>query len=298
MIVMKSNYSLDDLRSFCVIVKLGSFKKASENLGIPLSTLSRRIRQLEEDLQLRLLNRDAHRVTLTHTGSQYYNRYCTLFDELNCIELDLNEEKHQPKGKIRITAPIYLGKHFLRSIFCDFLLQYPEIQLDLRFSNNLIDIEEQGIDVAFRMRDPNIEDWVVRQLKFTRNLLCCHPSQPSEHITHPEQLEDFCKITCFRLVPWQLENQLSGEKYNYHPNNLVRLEVDEVQTMAYAVKVGIGISYIPDYIALPMIQRGELKRILPDWQSEGQAFSMLYRDRENMPLRVRIFIDFVLQHLT
>ena len=102
-------------------MKLGSFKKASDNLAIPLSTLSRRIRQLEDDLQLRLLNRDPHRVTLTHTGSQYYDRYCALFDELNGIELDLNEEKTKPKGKIRITAPIYLGKHFLRAIFCDFL---------------------------------------------------------------------------------------------------------------------------------------------------------------------------------
>jgi len=296
--MMKSNYSLDDLRSFCVIVKLGSFKKAAENLGIPLSTLSRRIRQLEEDLQLRLLNRDAHRVTVTHTGDQYYNRYSTLFEELNGIELDLNEEKHQPKGKIRITAPIYLGKHFLRSIFCDFLLQYPEIQLDLRFSNNLIDIEAEGIDVAFRMRNPTIDDWVVRQLKFTRNLLCCHPSESFEQICHPEQLEELSKITCFRLVPWQLENQLTGEKCNYHPNNLVRLEVDEVQTMAYAVKKGLGISYIPDYIALPMIQRGELKRILPDWQSEGQAFTMLYRDRKNIPFRVRLLIEYVLKHFT
>jgi len=295
---MKSNYSLDDLRCFCAIVKLGSFKKASESLDMPLSTLSRRIRQLEKDLQLRLLNRDAHRVTLTHTGEQYYNRYCTLFDELNCIALDLSEDKEQPKGKIKISAPIYLGKHLLSAIFCDFLLQYPEIQLDLRFSNDLIDIEEQGIDIAFRIRNPGIDDWVVRQLKLTRNLLCCHPSQLIEHITHPEQLEGYAKITCVGLVPWQLENQLTGEKCHYQPNNLVRLEVDEIQMVTYAVKTGLGISYIPDYIALPMIEQGALKRILPNWQSEEQAFSMHYRDRKNMPLRVRLFIEYALQHLT
>tara|TARA_R110001583_G_scaffold41314_1_gene131524 strand:- start:862 stop:1416 length:555 start_codon:yes stop_codon:yes gene_type:complete len=184
---MKSNYSLNDLRCFCIIVKLGSFKKASEKLNMPLSTLSRRIRQLEKDLQLRLLNRDAHRVTLTNTGSKYYHRYHTLFEELDCIEQDLSEEKDQPKGKIRIAAPIFLGKHFLSPIFCDFLSQYPDIQLDLRFSNDLIDIEEQAIDIAFRTRDPAIDDWVVRQLKFTRNLLCCHPKHAVEHITHPKQ---------------------------------------------------------------------------------------------------------------
>jgi len=139
------NYSLDDLRYFCTIVKIGSFKKASESLNLSLSTLSRRIRLLEQTLQLTLLNRDAHRVTLTHTGELYYARYCKLFEEVDAIEQALSDEKQQPKGKIRISAPIYMGKHFLSAIFCDFLLLYPEIQLDLRFSNDLIDIEKKAL---------------------------------------------------------------------------------------------------------------------------------------------------------
>lgn len=296
MVIMVSNYSLDDLRYFCTIVKLGSFKKASESLNISLSTLSRRIRQLEQALQLRLLNRDAHRVTLTRTGELYYDRYCKLFNEFDSIEQELSEEKHQPKGKIRISAPIYMGKHFLSSIFCDFLLQYPEIQLDLRFSNDLIDIEKEGIDIAFRVRDPAIDDWIVRQLKLTHNVLCCHPNQFNDCITHPEQLKEQPKVTCFGLVPWRLENQLTDEKYSYHPSKRVRLNVDEIQMMKYAVESGLGISYIPDYIALPLIESGKLKRILPDWQSEGQPFSMLYRDREQIPYRVRLLIEYTLKH--
>ena len=293
---MKSNYSLDDLRCFCIIVKLGSFKKASENLNMSLSTLSRKIRQLEKTIQLRLLNRDAHRVTLTHIGRIYYDRYSAIFDEIDHIDTDLYEEKNQPRGKIRIAAPIYLGKYLLSDIFCDFLLEYPEIQLDLRLSNDLIDIEKLGVDIAFRVRNPNVDNWIVRQLMFTRNFLCCHPDQALDHLTHPEQIEDVAKITCFRLVPWQLENQITGEKCNYQPNNFVQLEVDEIQMMTLAVKAGVGISYIPDYIASPMIERGEIKRIMPNWQSEGQAFSILYRDRKNIPLRVRLLIEHTLKY--
>lgn len=296
--MIKGNYSLDDLRCFYVIAQTGNYKKASQHLGMPLSTLSRRIRHLEEDLQLRLLNRDAHRVTLTHTGECYYNRCHTLFDELNDIEQDLHKEKNHPAGKIRITAPIYSGKAFLSDIFADFLLKFPDIQLDLRFSNTLIDIEEQCIDIAFRMRNPAIENWVVRELKLTRNILCGASEQYLDDIAHPEQLNSYDKITCLRLVPWQLVNQETGERCDYHPNDSVRLEVDEVQMMTDAVKKGLGISYIPDYLALPMIERGELTRILPKWQSEEQAFSMLYRDRENIPLRVRLFIDYVLAYFT
>ncbi|TYK64567.1 LysR family transcriptional regulator [Colwellia echini] len=295
---MKANYSLDDLRCFCTVAKLASFKKAAESLNMPLSTLSRRIKQLEEDLQLRLLNRDAHRVTLTHTGGQYYQRSYPLFDELNDVGQDLHQEKHQPKGKIIITAPIYSGKQFLRSVFYEFLLAYPEIQLDLRFSNTLIDIEEQGIDIAFRVRNPTIDNWVIRQLKTTRNILCGHPEKSFKHIKHPDQLTELPKVICSHLSPWQLENQLTGEKYNYHPNHLIRLEVDEIEMMTHAVEKGLGVGYIPDYLALPLIKAGKIKRLLPDWQSEKQPFSMLYRDRDNMPLRVRLFIDYVLKHFT
>ncbi|MBH0022462.1 LysR family transcriptional regulator [Pseudoalteromonas sp. SWXJ133] len=295
---MAAHYSLDDLRYFCTIVKLGSFKKASADLGMSLSTLSRRIRLLEQALQLTLLNRDAHRVTLTHTGELYYDRYRKLFDEVECIEQALCDEKDQPKGKIRISAPIYMGKHFLSTIFCDFLLQYPEIQLDLRFSNNLIDIEKEGIDIAFRVRNPAIDNWVIRELKLTHNILCTHLNHDYQSITHPKQLEDHPKVTCVGLVPWQLKNQQTSEEYSFNPNTHVRLEVDEIQMMKQAVESGVGISYIPDYIALPLIKAGKLKHILPDWQSKGQPFSMLYRDRKQIPYRVRLLIEHTLQHFT
>ncbi|MBH0043277.1 LysR family transcriptional regulator [Pseudoalteromonas sp. SWXJZ10B] len=295
---MAANYSLDDLRYFCTIVKLGSFKKASISLDISLSTLSRRIRLLEQALQLTLLNRDAHRVTLTHTGELYYDRYRKLFDEVECIEQALCDEKDQPKGKIRICAPIYMGKHFLSAIFCDFLLQYPDIQLDLRFSNNLIDIEKEGIDIAFRVRNPAIDNWVIRELKLTHNILCTHLNHDYQSITHPKQLEEQPKITCVGLVPWQLKNQHTNEEYSFNPNTHVRLEVDEIQMMKQAVESGVGISYIPDYIALPLIKAGKLKHILHDWQSKGQPFSMLYRDRKQIPYRVRLLIEHTLQHFT
>lgn len=292
------NYSLDDLRYFCTIVKLGSFKKASESLNLSLSTLSRRIRLLEQTLQLTLLNLDAHRVTLTHTGELYYARYCKLFEEVDAIEQALSDEKQQPKGKIRISAPIYMGKHFLSAIFCDFLLLYPEIQLDLRFSNDLIDIEKKGIDIAFRVRNPAIDNWVIRELKLTHNIICGRPNQTTHLITHPEQLEEQPKVICFGLAPWQLKNKLTNEVYNVEPKKHIRLEVDEIQMMKHAVESGVGISYIPDYIALPLIESGTLERILPDWQSEGQPFSMLYRDRKQIPHRVRLLIDYTLQHFS
>ncbi|WP_432468519.1 LysR family transcriptional regulator [Agarivorans sp. Z349TD_8] len=293
---MKPTYSLDDLRCFCAVAQLGSFKQAANHLGMPLSTLSRRISQLEQNLQLRLLNRDAHRVSLTHTGEQYFQRSSSLFEELSDIDEDLHQEKHQPKGKIRITAPINAGAQFLQTIFYDFLLQYPDIKLDLSFSNALTDIEAAAVDVAFRVGNPALEHWIIRPLKQIHFILCCHPEHPSYNITQPQQLCAHSTVICRPMIPWQLVHKASGEEFNHHPIQSVRLEVNEILLMTNAVKAGLGIGYIPDYFALPMIERGEIKQVLPEWRSQARTLSMLYRDRNNLPLRVRLLVDFVLQH--
>ncbi|MFB2660242.1 LysR family transcriptional regulator [Shewanella mangrovisoli] len=294
--IMKPNYSLDDLRCFCAVARSGSFKEAAQSLGMPLSTLSRRIRQLETDLQLRLLNRDAHRVILTSIGEQYFERSVALFDELNNIDEDLHRDKYQPQGKIRISAPINSGTHFLRSIFYDFLLQYPDIQLDLSFSNSLIDIEAEGMDVAFRVGNPVVENWIARPLKHIHFILCSHPDYDISSITSPDKLCGQPTIICRPMIPWQLVHKTTGEEFDYHPNKGVRLEVDELMLLTHAIKTGIGIGYVPDYFALPMIAQGEVNHVLPDWSSKARTLSMLYRDRDHLPMRVRLFIEFVKWH--
>ncbi|KUI98485.1 LysR family transcriptional regulator [Vibrio sp. MEBiC08052] len=293
---MKPSYSLDDLRCFCAVARAGSFKDAAQSLGMPLSTLSRRIRQLETDLQLRLLNRDAHRVALTSTGEQYFQRSAMLFDELNDIDEDLHRDKYQPQGKIRISAPINAGSYFLRDIFYDFLLQYPDIQLDLNFSNSLIDIEAEGMDVVFRVGNPVVDNWIARPLKHIHFILCSHSDYDISSITTPERLCGHPTIICRPMIPWQLVHKKNSETFDYHPQKGIRLEVDEILTLIHAIKAGLGIGYVPDYFALPMIAQGEINHVLPDWRSIARTLFMLYRDRDNLPMRVRLFVEFMIKH--
>lgn len=293
---MKPSYSLDDLRCFCTVARLGSFKDAAQTLSMPLSTLSRRIRQLETDLQLPLLNRDAHRVVLTSIGEQYFQRSVALFDELNDIDEDLHRDKYQPQGKIRISAPINAGSQFLRAIFYEFLLKYPDIQLDLSFSNTLIDIEAEGMDVVFRVGNTVLDSWIARPLKHIHFILCSHPDYDISGITTPDKLCGHPTVICRPMIPWQLVHKESGEEFDYHPNKGVRLEVDEIVMLTHAIKTGLGIGYVPDYFALPMIAQGEMNHVLPDWSSKARTLHMLYRDRDNLPMRVRLFIEFVLLH--
>ncbi|WP_131912136.1 LysR family transcriptional regulator [Celerinatantimonas diazotrophica] len=293
---MKSNYSLDDLRCFCWVARCSSFKEAAQSLDMPLSTLSRRIRQLESDIGLRLLNRDAHRVVLTRIGEQYFQRSSPLFDELHDIDEALHRDRYQPQGKIRICAPINAGLYFLRNLFYEFLQQYPEIQLDLHFSNSLIDIEAEGIDVAFRVGNPMVENWVVRPLKDIYFMLCAHPDAEVADIATPEDLRGHDTIICRPMLPWRLVHKESGQACEYYPHQDARLEVDEILMLTHGVKTGLGIGYIPDYFALPMVAQGEIQHVLPDWRSQARTLSMLYRDRDHLPMRVRLFIEFIIEH--
>ncbi|MBV1841529.1 MULTISPECIES: LysR family transcriptional regulator [Photobacterium] len=291
---MKPNYSLDDLRCFCAVARLGSFKQAAQSLSMPLSTLSRRIQQLETDLQLRLLNRDAHRVSLTHTGQQYFQRASALFDELSDIGEDLHRDKHEPKGKIRLNAPINAGSQFLRDIFFDFMVQYPDIQLDIGFSNTLVDIEAEAIDVVFRVGSPVVENWIARPLVDIHFIVCAQAGYPIDTITEPDALCGHPAVICHPMTTWELIHTDTRQEFDYLVGTGVRLEVDEIRMLTHAIKAGLGIGYIPDYHALPLIEAGKLSRVLPDWQSKARTLFMLYRDRDHLPLRVRLFVEFVL----
>ncbi|MCH1919561.1 LysR family transcriptional regulator [Shewanella sp. A3A] len=292
---MKPNYSLDDLRCFCTVARLGSFTAAATQLAMPLSTLSRRIRQLESDLQLRLLNRDAHRVMLTSTGEQYFQRSSALFEELADIDEDLHRDKQRPCGKIRISAPINAGNTLLRDLFYDFMQQQPDIQLDLHFSNSLIDIEAEGMDLVFRVGSPIVENWIARPLKPLHFIVCAPKEHDISNITSPEQLCGHPVVLCRPMIPWQLQHKITEQAFDFQPQKMVRLEIDEIGMLSHAVKGGLGIGYLPDYFALPMIARGELQHVLPEWRSRTRMLFMLYRDRDHLPLRVRLLIEFMLQ---
>lgn len=292
---MKLNYSLDDMRYFCAVAQHGSFKQAAEALDIPLSTLSRRVAKLEEDLTIRLLNRDAHRVQLTHSGQKYYQRSVPLFEELNDVAACLLQDKTQAKGTIRISAPVNFGVLVLAQHFTAFLNQYPDIQLDIRLSNQTIDIEEEAIDIAFRVGDHNAAHWIGRHLTNIHFVICGATNLDLSQLTSPTDLAGFPTVVCAPMSSWKLQHTRSGEMQTHTPTNNIRMKVDDISLLTRAIQDGIGIGFIPDYQAQPLIDAGELRQVLPEWCNQPRSCQMLYRDRDNMPFRLRLLIDFILK---
>ncbi|MAA62759.1 MAG: LysR family transcriptional regulator [Idiomarina sp.] len=292
---MKPNYSLDDMRCFCMVAQYGSFKQAAVALQMPLSTLSRRIAKLEQDLALRLFNRDAHRVQLTFAGQRYYRRSAPIFDELDNVAACLQQDRNEAKGTIRISAPINFSVQVLVHHFNAFMKQYPDIELDLKLSNQTIDIDEEAMDLAFRIGHHSATHWIGRQLTNIRFAICGPANLDVSHIKAPADLAGLPTVLCSPMLTWSLQHIHSGEKQAYTATDNIRLKVDDMSLLTEVIAGGIGVGFIPDYHAQPLLESGKIQHILPDWSNQARGCEMLYRDRDNIPYRVRLLIDFMLQ---
>lgn len=292
---MKPNYSLDDMRLFWVVAQQGSFKLAAAHLGIPPSTLSRRINLLEQSLGLRLLHRDAHRVNLTATGQRYIERCGPLFIELNQVSGELHADKHQAVGKLRISAPINATYRWLGASLNAFQLRYPNIDIDLSLSNMNIDISENAIDIAFRVGAPKYPDWIARPLTTISFVLCASSSATQWHTLQSiEELAQHSIIIAKPVKTWRLQHNITEQEFEFEPRGSVKLAVDDMAIACQAVVAGLGIGLLPISMASEQIKNGKLVQILPEWQGIPRTAYLMYRDRDNLPLRVRLLIDFML----
>jgi LysR family transcriptional regulator, transcriptional activator AphB len=291
---MKNDYSLDDLRLFWVVARLGSFTKAAEHLTMPVSTLSRRIAQLEGRLAIRLLHRDAHRLNLTEIGQRYLERCDPLFQELNAISGELHDELHVPRGRLRIAAPITIAQQWLGAALSRFLLLYPHIQLDVTLSNNNIDLMDSGIDLAVRAGEQYTQEWIARPLGQVAMMLCAE-RQLAEvlDLTQPEQLDSAPLVQSRPIRVWRLQHPESGQTRECRPSANIRLAVDDMATAAHAVASGLGVGLLPRFLMAPWLGSGAVVPVLAPWEGQPRPLYLLYRDRGQQPLRLRLLIDFL-----
>ena len=146
------------------MVERGSFLSASEALSVPTSTVSRKVQQLEKDLGYKLMHRSARKMVLTEAGVKFYNRCQPLFNELESAAKELDDELAEPSGLLRVTAPVSLTNDLLAEWFFKFMERFPRINLELIVVNRNIDLVEEGIDVAFRIGDVRMPNWISRPL--------------------------------------------------------------------------------------------------------------------------------------
>lgn len=299
---MKSKPSLDDLQLFHDVVQQGSLRAASATLRIPIATLSRRLQKLERSLGARLLERSAHHFALTDTGRQYFAACGPLLSDLQAVTGHLDETRHGLSGLLRVTAPVNLSQQWLGQCFFDFMRRYPGIRLQLQVSNHYENLIEQQLDAAIRVGEPQESgQWIARPVWQTFLALCASHTylKTAPPIEHPRDLAQQALVVATPMSPWALTQKLSGETFVVQPQP--HFQCNDIQVALDAVSAGYGIVLVPDYYFLSPPEGAsrdrarQLVSVLPEWYGQPRPIYLMYRDREVMSARLRVFVDHVVE---
>ncbi|HEY6879115.1 MAG TPA: LysR substrate-binding domain-containing protein [Polyangiales bacterium] len=287
---MGSLTSTDNIATFVEVVRQKSLSAAARRLSLPKSTVSRRLVRLEQELATQLLHRDARKVALTAAGRRFYESVAAPVDALDAAVLSLAQNTSEPRGGIRVTAPPDLGRMLLAPMFVAFLEQHPEIELDLVLTNQVVDLVQEGVDLAVR---------AVRQLdgQLIARKLC--PAELQLAARAGTVLEDDPRTLLQR--PFVLHGRTRTLKLErtgrarrvleVHASG--RLMVDDYATMAELVAAGAGLGLMPALHVREGERTGKLTRVLHDWSARAGHVYMVYPSRR-LPERVRLLHDFLL----
>ncbi len=277
---------------FVHLVNAGGFSQVAKELNIPVATVSRKITKLEALLDTQLIMRSTRKLRLTEEGSELFERYqdaIVQFDRCN------NPRVEKPEGTLRISAPVSIVSMILIGVINDFSKAYPDIQLHITQNNNAIDLIDEGVDVAIVGGVQPDSSWVSQSLGVLDYGLFASPSYIAsvKPLLHPEQLSEHSLIKVWPLFNWSLQHH-DGESFYYE--GAAKLTLGDLHGAVQAAVDDGGILYGPELFMQPQLTSGELVRVLPDWLGEQRRISLLYHQRSQQPLKVKLFIEYMQQH--
>lgn len=288
---------LNDLYFFSKVVEHEGFAAAGRVLGIPKSTLSRRVSLLEERLGARLLQRSTRRFAVTEIGQDYYRHCLAMVAEAEAAQEAIERVQAEPQGLIRVSCPVMLSLASVAPLVSRFLVAYPRVQVHYEVTNRRVDVIEEGFDVALRVRMPPLEssDLVMKVLGESTLVLVGSPAllDRLERPQSPADLRRFQSLG-FSLAPSQHAWHLTGpegkvEVVPHHP----RLRTDEMASLRRAALDGVGIVQLPDYVVAEDIASGKLELLLPAWPSPRAVIHAVFPSRRGLVPAIRRFIDFL-----
>ena len=283
------------MRVFCTVIEAGSFASAADRLGVSTTAVSRHVAQLEALLSVRLINRTTRRMRPTDEGFAYFERCTQLLADLEETEASVSGQSRQPRGRLRLTAPIALATLRLAPAFAEFSRRYPEVTLDLLLSDNVADFAEEGLDMAVRVGRVGSDNLVARRIGETVVLAAASPAYLKMAGT-PAQPDDLARFVCLTYSYAANGNQAEfhgpdGESVQVryggpiHSNNGMFLT-----EMAVA---DAGIVFAPCFILQPLIAEGKLIRVLPEWSLRTLPIQVVYPTRRHLSAKVQAMAGFL-----
>jgi DNA-binding transcriptional LysR family regulator len=290
--------SADNIATFVEVVRQHSLSGAARTLGLPKSTVSRRLLRLEQELHNKLLHRNARKIALTPAGRSFYASVVTAVDALDAAVAALEQSSQAPRGSIRVTAPPDIGRMLLAPMFVAFLERYPEISLDVMFTNRIVELVEEGVDVAVRAGRAVQGDLIARKLCDSELQLAASPKTAARLVGNSDVRSLEQRAFVLNRAPGRsqvikLERGTAKRSRSIELTITGRISVDDYAAMAELVAAGDGIGHMPAIHVREGVQAGRLVRLFPEWSSRSAHVYLVYAARQQ-PERVRLFTEFLL----
>jgi DNA-binding transcriptional LysR family regulator len=282
--------NLDAIAVFVKVVQAGSFTHAAKLLNMPNSTVSAKVAALEKELGITLLQRTTRSLHLTEAGEVYFRRCLRALEELQAAENELAADRGAPKGVLRLTAPVELGRSVLPPVLDVLMKRHPAIEIDLVITNRLADLVAENIDVAVRAGPLKNSGLIARRFALGQFGLWASPGYLKKHSAprNPDELNDH---QCLRFAPFTGRNlQLSNGRERAQVALAGRITADDFETLRALAVLGWGIALLPSFLCAEEAKERKLVAVLPDWRGESVTISIVYPAQRFVSPKIRAFI--------
>lgn len=289
----------ESLRAFTQVIDSGGFAAAARQMGLTRSAVNKLVMNLEDQLGVQLLHRTTRKVTPTNTGLAFYERCITILADLEEAELAVTRLHEEPKGTLRINAPMSFGTLHLAPLVADFLVQYPDLKIELALSDRIIDPIEEGFDITVRIAQPPVSpSLIVHELGEVPMVICASPSYLEKHGSpmHPQDLRNHACLHYGHIAStsyWQL----TGPDGEHQAKINGPLCSNNGEVLRDAAIEGLGLTLLPKFIVGEDIKHKTLLPVLKDYRPPGMSICILYPVNRHLSAKIMLFTEFLGQRV-
>lgn len=292
--------NLNDIQIFMAVADAGSFVSGGKAMGLSRSAAGKAIARLEDRLGTRLLNRTTRSLSLTDEGQAFYESGLEILATVKKAEANAAGERGTPRGVLRLTVPDGFGRAAVLPVAAKYLKAWPDVQVEMSFTDRLADLVEEGFDLAIRIGVTAPDTRLVSRTVTTfRAVLCAAPEYLAAYGT-PQEAADLAAHDCLIFTSsgqrqgWRLRG---ADGIWFRAQGRSRLRLDNGEAIRDAALAGLGIAFLPDFMVAGDIESGRLVQVLPGLAADGVPVVTLYPSKRLLEPRVRRFIDLMVEEL-
>lgn len=295
-------YDLNDLYYYVKVVEHGGFSQAGLALGIPKSKLSRRIADLEQKLNVSLIYRSTRQFHVTEIGQTFYQQCKNVVDEAKIAEELICSVQTDPKGIIKLSCPVALLQVYLQDLLVDFMVKYPEIDVQILAVNRPVDVISEGLDMALRVRSLPLDDsgLMMKVLGYSRWVLVASPLlfKGGEPLQQPEELVNYPILANTEHSQNYTVTLKNSEDLSFTQHFIPKLATTDILTLYKAALKGIGIARLPYGVVEKDLSSGALIEILPEWRFPEDIIHAVYPSRKGLLPSVQLLLNYLAENIS